>query len=257
MTVIVTMAGVGMRFRKQGYQVSKHMITAKGKTLFEWSIDSLKGFIDQPIVFACLDEHDQNWIRSKAESIGFRNVSVSSRPTVSLGQAQTAYDVLCNVDQNEVIWIYNIDTHIETGLSPTDIAGHQGCVHVFESTNPGMSFVRFGDNGQVVELAEKKVISKWATVGVYGFETAKLYKQLYEESYNNGRIQEVGGERYVAPMYQLLLGSGGRVVAPKLDTSAVSILGTPMEVLAFDPSVKPPSGSLMVVDSTMNNRPSK
>ena len=41
-TVIITMAGLGTRFRKAGYQVPKYMIEAKGKTLFEWSLDSLK-----------------------------------------------------------------------------------------------------------------------------------------------------------------------------------------------------------------------
>lgn len=44
MTIIITMAGMGMRFRNAGYTVSKYMIEAKGKTLFEWSMDSLLGF---------------------------------------------------------------------------------------------------------------------------------------------------------------------------------------------------------------------
>jgi NDP-sugar pyrophosphorylase family protein len=243
MTVVVTMAGAGSRFRNQGYQVPKHMIRARGKTLFEWSMESLQDFKDQHFVFACLDEHDAAWIERQAAAMGFRQVSVVSRPSLSLGQAQTAYDAMSKVDLHEAIWIYNIDTYIARGLSPSDMDGSQGCVHVFHSTNPAMSFVRFGDNDHVVELAEKKVISKWATVGVYGFESANLYRQLYEASYQDGRVQEVGGERYVAPMYQLLLNSGGKVSAPKLDLSAVYILGTPGEVLDFDPNVKPPYGS--------------
>jgi dTDP-glucose pyrophosphorylase len=242
-TVVVTMAGAGARFRTQGYQVPKHMIRARGRTLFEWSMDSLKEFSDQHFVFACLDEHDLVWIERQAAAMGFRQVTLAPRPKLSLGQAETAYDVMSRVDPHEVVWIYNIDTYIEQGLSPNDINGYQGCVHVFHSMNPAMSFVRFDHNDQVVELAEKKVISNWATVGVYGFETAKLYRQLYEASYQDRLVQEVSGERYVAPMYQLLLNSGGRVTAPMLDLSAVSILGTPQEVLHFDPSVKPPYGS--------------
>ena len=35
------MAGLGLRFKKAGYNVPKYMIEAKGKTLFEWSMDSL------------------------------------------------------------------------------------------------------------------------------------------------------------------------------------------------------------------------
>lgn len=244
MTVIVTMAGAGSRFRSQGYEVPKHMIRARGKTLFEWSMESLRSFFDQPFVFACLAEHDHQWIQERASGLGIRQVRVAPRAALSLGQAQTAYDVLLQAAANEEVWIYNIDTYIERGLAPSDMANHHGCVHVFESRNPGMSFVRYDEQGRVVELAEKKVISQWATVGVYGFTSAALYRQLYEEAYHAGGVEEVGGERYVAPMYQLLLRQGKRVCAPKLDLPAVHVLGTPLEVQAFDPMVTPPFGAL-------------
>lgn len=243
MTVIVTMAGAGSRFRTQGYEVPKYMIRARGKTLFEWSMESLRSFFGQHFIFASLAEHDAGWIERQAAAMGIGRVSVAPRAALSLGQAQTAYDVIGKADAAEDVWIYNIDTYIEHGLLPSDMSGHQGCVHVFESRNPGMSFVRYDDSGRVVELAEKKVISHWATVGVYGFESAELYKELYEEAYHAGGVQEVGGERYVAPMYQLLLRAGRSVCAPKLELAAVHILGTPQEVLDFDPLVKPPYGS--------------
>ena len=44
MTIIITMAGLGSRFRKAGYECPKYMIEAKGKTLFEWSMGSLIGY---------------------------------------------------------------------------------------------------------------------------------------------------------------------------------------------------------------------
>ena len=47
MTIIITMAGLGTRFKKAGYQCPKYMIEAKGKTLFEWSMDSLVGYNQQ------------------------------------------------------------------------------------------------------------------------------------------------------------------------------------------------------------------
>lgn len=243
MTVIVTMAGAGSRFRCQGYEVPKYMIRARGKTLFEWSMESLREFFGQHFIFACLEENDGKWIQEQAAAMGIRRMSVVPRAALSLGQAQTAYDVLDHAAAGEAVWIYNIDTYIEHGLTPLDMADHQGCVHVFESRNPGMSFVRYDDDGRVVELAEKKVVSHWATVGVYGFESATLYRQIYEEAYHAGGVKEVGGERYVAPMYQLLLQAGMSVCAPRLDLPVVHILGTPQEVLEFDPMVKPPYGS--------------
>ncbi len=46
-TIVITMAGLGSRFRKAGYTVPKYMIEARGKTLFEWSMESLAGFADE------------------------------------------------------------------------------------------------------------------------------------------------------------------------------------------------------------------
>jgi hypothetical protein len=40
---------------------------------------------------------------------------------------------------------------------------------------------------------------------IYGFASGSLYRQLFGEAYNAGGFEEVGGESYVAPMYQLLL----------------------------------------------------
>ena len=41
MNFLITMAGEGRRFREAGFTVPKMLIEAKGKTLLEWSIDSL------------------------------------------------------------------------------------------------------------------------------------------------------------------------------------------------------------------------
>ena len=41
MDIIITMAGLGSRFRKVGYNCPKYIIVAKGKSIFYWSIDIL------------------------------------------------------------------------------------------------------------------------------------------------------------------------------------------------------------------------
>jgi NDP-sugar pyrophosphorylase family protein len=243
MTVIITMAGAGNRFRSLGYTVSKHMIFANGKTLFEWSMESLKLFYNQLFIFATLFEHDAEWITETAERMGIFNSKIISRPLLSRGQAETAFDVLGSVTDNEPLWIFNIDTYIEYGLSPADLLGYDGCVPVFYSDEPGLSYVRKDTSGRVFELAEKKVISQFATVGMYGFSSASLYRDLYHKGYECGFLPLVSGERYVAPLYQLLLTTGSSVIAPQINNAAVHVLGTPAQIVSFDPLVVPPKGS--------------
>lgn len=245
MTVLIAMAGLGSRFKERGYLVPKHRIMARGRTLMDWSLLSLSAFFGQRFIFACLDEEDGNWIHSRATSLGIYEVVIAKRSSVSRGQAETAFDALAHSELSEPLWIYNIDTCVAPNvMHPQDLDAAAGCVPAFYCSEPNMSFVRYGSGNEVIAIAEKKPVSMWATVGLYGFHSAALFAERYKEAYDCGRIEITCGERYVAPIYQLLLDRGERVVAPRLRMEDVNILGTPAQILAFDPSVHPPFGSI-------------
>ena len=60
MNLVITMAGLGTRFRKAGYTVPKYQIMAHGKTLFEWSMESLASFRrPEEIYFFILRNEDE------------------------------------------------------------------------------------------------------------------------------------------------------------------------------------------------------
>jgi hypothetical protein len=244
MTVLITMAGLGSRFKDRGYLPPKFRIVARGRTLMDWSLLSLQAFFGQRFIFACLDEEEGDWIRSAAAALGIAEIVVAKRTGVSRGQAETAFDALAHADRSEPLWIYNIDTCVRpNAMRPQDLGTAVGCIPVFHCSEPNMSFVRYGTGNDVIEVAEKQPISSWATVGLYGFSSAAGFAQYYEEAYDAGRIRLMQGERYVAPIYELMLIHGKRVLAPRLELEDVVILGTPAQVLAFDPAAQPPFGS--------------
>ncbi len=244
MTVLITMAGLGSRFRQSGYLPPKFRIMARGRTLMDWSLLSLRAFFAERFVFACLDEEDGDWIRSAAAALGIAGPVIAKRSGVSRGQAETAFDALSYVDPSQPLWIYNIDTCVTPdAMHPRDLGTAAGCIPVFDCSEPNMSFVRYGSSEAVIEIAEKRPISSWATVGLYGFRSAASFAEHYESAYERGRVKIAHGERYVAPIYELMINAGERVVAPRLSPDDVTILGTPAQVLAFDPAAQPPYGN--------------
>ena len=244
MTVLITMAGLGSRFKERGYLPPKFRIVARGRTLMDWSLVSLQSFFGERFIFACLEEEDGDWIRSTAAALGIAEVVVAKRSGVSRGQAETAFDALVHVDPSQPLWIYNIDTCVRpSAMRPQDLGTAAGCVPVFHCAEPNMSFVRYGSGDDVIEIAEKQPISSWATVGLYGFRSAAHFAERYQEAYDQGRIRMVQGERYVAPIYELMLIKGERIIAPRLAMEDVNILGTPAQVLVFDPAALPPFGN--------------
>ena len=82
--VVITMGGLGSRFRKAGYTVPKYMIEAKGKTLFEWSLISLEGYkadVHQYVFIAMADEENdvKTFIETKCQELGLENYHVIIR----------------------------------------------------------------------------------------------------------------------------------------------------------------------------------
>ena len=246
MSVIITMAGHGSRFTNSGYLVPKYRIFARGYSLFYWSMLSLSNFFDEHFIFVCLSSHDIDWIKQQAIAIGINDFSFHLLDNVSKGQAETAYSALHLAKEQQPLWIYNIDTYVLGGyMKPNDIANFSGCVYVFCTNSPLRSYVQYDEDGRVINIAEKQIISDWAAVGLYGFSNVSEYKQAYIMAYIQNKVKLTNNEQYVAPLYNMLILQNKPVVTPKLpDSNMYSSLGTPEQLLDFDSLVRPPYGNI-------------
>lgn len=235
--IVITMGGLGIRFRKIGYSIPKYMIEAKGKTLFEWSMISLEGYKDsanQYIFIAMKDDicDVEGFIKKKCEELKIQNYHVIIIDYLTDGQATTAMmaEKYWNLD-NELL-IYNIDTYVEANeMNSAELKG-DGFIPCFQGEGNHWSFVRLDEAGKVVEIKEKKRISKYCTLGAYYFKSCQLYKKLYNEYYSRNE-KLVNGEKYVAPLYDYLLSKGGEIYISDINPEKVHVLGTPEELCEF------------------------
>lgn len=235
--IVITMGGLGSRFRKMGYTVPKYMIEAKGKTLFEWSMISLEGYRDRAdrYIFIAMKDAEQDveaFIRAKCAGLGLEKYDVILLDYLTDGQATTAMKAAGLWNEDHALLIYNIDTYVEAGeMNSRELKG-DGFIPCFQGEGDHWSFVRLDETGKAVEIREKKRISRYCTLGAYYFRTCRLYRELYEEYYGQTR-ELVNGEKYVAPLYDYLLSKGGEIYISDIDPARVHVLGTPEELLAF------------------------
>lgn len=235
--IVITMGGLGSRFRKAGYTVPKYMIEAKGKTLFEWSLISLNGYKEQTDTYIFIAMKDdtcdvETFIDSKCQALGINKYKIILLDYLTDGQASTAMLAEKYWNPMHSLLIYNIDTYVEAGeMNSSELRG-DGFIPCFQAPGDHWSFVRLDDNGKVAEIKEKQRISKYCTLGAYYFKSCALYKSLYEEYYN--QTQElVNGEKYVAPLYDYLLKKNGKIYISDIDPERVHVLGTPEELETF------------------------
>lgn len=236
--VVITMGGLGSRFRKAGYTVPKYMIEAKGKTLFEWSLISLEGYTDRvdKYVFLAMEDETvdvEGFVRGKCAELGITNYELILLDHLTDGQATTALLANKYWDPKHALLVYNIDTYVEAGEMNWQELKGDGFIPCFQADGDHWSFVRLDDAGRVVEIKEKQRISPYCTLGAYYFKTCELYETLYHEYYDVPRDDLVNGEKYIAPLYDYLLSKGGDIYISDIAPERVHVLGTPEELEAF------------------------
>lgn len=235
MNIVITMAGLGNRFRKAGYHIPKYMLSAHGKTLFEWSMISLTGFFspsNQYYFIVRKEDQAKSFIRGECQKIGIINPKIIEIDYVTAGQAQTVIEAKAYWNTMDSLLIYNIDTYIEPNeMNFSQLMG-DGFLPCFKGRGDHWSFVKLNEQGEAIEIREKKRISENCTVGAYYFRTTVLFSELYKELYIDNQYSEAG-EQYVAPMYNLLLKKGGKIYISDIPSNKVHVLGTPEEYEEF------------------------
>ena len=244
-TVAITMAGLGSRFREAGYTRPKYEIVVGGRPLFDWSMMALSAFRDAGWAFSFAargEEEPRPFLTRRCEALGIRMADLVELDAPTDGQATTALFLAERAEPSLPFAIFNIDTFVRPGaMDPGTIApGAAGWVPCFPGPGDSWSFAREDKDGRVVELREKTRISPHATLGLYWFRTAALYRELYREFFAGGAGTEKG-ERYVAPMYNRLIEDGELVTLSVVPLEDVGMLGTPDQVERFEQA--PPAGA--------------
>lgn len=235
MNIIITMAGLGSRFRKAGYEMPKYMIKARGKTLFEWSMDSLLGYhghVSKYVFVVRREDGAADFIREQSRRYGIQQVEVVEIDHMTDGQATTCMLAIPFCNPEESVLIYNIDTYVEPyEMKYEDLAG-DGHIPCFHGKGDHWSFARLDTEGRVAEVREKVRISDNCTLGAYYFSSAELYQRMYEEYYaDDSRMEK--NEKYIAPLYNYMIEKGLSVTISLVDERKVHVLGTPEELQEF------------------------
>ena len=104
-----------------------------------------------------------------------------------------------------------------------------GCISIFNNSNPKFSYAKCDENGYVIEVAEKKVISNNATTGIYywrkGSDCVKYTEQMISKNIR------VNNEFYNCPVYNQAI-SDNKIIKPFFVEKMIP-LGTPEDLKAY------------------------
>jgi len=223
-TLVLCMAGLYRRFREAGYTTPKFLLTVQGRTILSIIVDAL----DPKSLVLVANERDRGHEAAIRDAVGrCRLLWVGDTG----GQAETAAIGARAVEGDGPIVFHNVDTILrgrDLEAVGRRLAEADGYIDVFDSDEPVFSYVAVED-GRIVEIREKVVISRHATTGLYGFASAEAYLRACDAT-----SQRSGGEFYISDVYQTLLDRGARLVIN--DTSEgheTLVLGTPRQYESY------------------------
>lgn len=230
------MAGRGSRFQDAGYAFPKPLIDINGQTMIEIVINNLRPTTDHKFIFICQKEHydkyDLHNILKNATNNKFEVVLING---ITKGAACTVLCATQYINNDDDILIANSDQFIQFDINDfiKEARGNNkdGLIMTFKASHPKWSYARVDNKGVVLEVAEKKVISDKATVGIYYFKKGSDFVKG-AQSMIKKNIQH-NNEFYVCPVYNEIILAGGQVYISDIKPEEMHGLGTPEDLEQF------------------------
>tara|TARA_B110000977_G_scaffold201663_1_gene297586 strand:- start:9092 stop:10468 length:1377 start_codon:yes stop_codon:yes gene_type:complete len=231
MNILIPMAGAGKRFADAGYMFPKPIIEIRNKPMIQWVIDSLK--INANYIFIVQKEHQEKFNIKSVLKILKPNCKVIELDEITEGAACTTLLAKKYINNNKPLIIANSDQFIKWNSSKSlynfNSKKYDGAILTFEAIHPKWSYAKCNKSNFVTEVAEKKVISKNATVGVYYWKKGSQYVK-YAEQMIKKNIR-VNNEFYVCPVFNEAIKDKKKIVIEKVDE--MHGLGTPEDLNNF------------------------
>lgn len=229
MKLVLTMAGRYQRFVDAGYPLPKYLLPWGDHSILSTILSCMPKEGSLSDIFLIGNERDAAFMPHVRVIMESHNISRQNLILIedTSGQAETAFLGLnaCYIKDDESVLFHNIDTILyfrDFEFIAETLKGCHGFIDVFEANNKEYSFVIEKD-GKVLEIAEKVVVSNRATSGLYGFSSARLFRDYYTRH----------ASTYISELYREMIEDGLdlRVGTLHKETDTV-VLGTPAEYLS-------------------------
>ncbi|MFI1919356.1 NTP transferase domain-containing protein [Nocardia sp. NPDC020380] len=211
MKIIMPMAGRGTRLAGARGDLPKPLVPLADRPMLAWAMDSLRTVDCDTFIAVVLSEHERHFgisdiVREHWSDSPVEIVAVDSVPPGQLCSVLAAERLF----QDDDILIAACDTVVVSSIGhdieSARAEGICGLISVAGLPGEHWSFARADQSGQVLEVAEKRRISEWASTGLYWFSDGTQFSRESKRLIRTGPT--TNGEHYVIPVYGEYLKAG-------------------------------------------------
>ena len=231
LNILIPMAGAGSRFKEAGYIFPKPLIEINNKPMIQTVLDSLN--LEGNFIFIVQKDHQKKYNINSVLKILKPNCKIIELNELTEGAACTTLLAKSYINNKNPLIIANSDQFIKwdsvKSMYNFNSKKIDGGILTFEAIHPKWSYAKTDKNNLVTEVAEKKVISKNATVGVYFWKRGDDYVK-YAEQMIKKNIR-VNNEFYVCPVFNEAIKDKKKIIIDPVEE--MHGLGTPDDLNNF------------------------
>jgi capsule biosynthesis phosphatase len=231
MNIIIPIGGIGQRFKDEGYDLPKPLISALGKPMIYHVIGSL--YLESTdTVHIVYHNHlkEFNFETLIKFYFPYINIKFISLDYLTKGAAETVLrglETFTEEELNDNILLLDCDTFYNDDI----VAGYKSAptknaIFYFNSTdpNPIYSYINL-DGITVTDIKEKIKISDNANTGAYGFESSRELKQYCT------KVLDLDKEVYISCVYEEMLKDNKTIIGGKIES--FNCVGTPLQLKTY------------------------
>ncbi|MEY4986533.1 MAG: hypothetical protein RL567_312 [Bacteroidota bacterium] len=231
------MAGLGSRFVEEGYSLPKPFIDVDGLPMIVRVLDNLN-YPDAQYILIARSEHLEQYpaIVASIES-RFPNIRFVPVDRLTEGTACTILFARQHINNENPLLIANsdqlVDLNILDFIADAGMRDLDGSILCFKDAdlNPKWSFAQVDEDGLVIQVKEKVVISDLATVGIYYFSRGSDFvNSAIDMIIQNDRVNN---EFYTCPSYNYAINAGKRIGVFLIDALQMHGIGTPADLKEY------------------------
>jgi HAD superfamily hydrolase (TIGR01509 family) len=231
LNILIPMAGAGSRFAQQGYTFPKPLIEVNGKPMIQVVVENLN--IEAHFIFIVQKEHYEKYSLKYLLNLIAPGCDIVQLDGITEGAACSTLLAKTYINNDNPLLIANSDQFVEWNSNECMYAFAadeiDGGIVTFEATHPKWSYALVGSDGFVSEVAEKKVISNTATVGIYYWKKGSDYVKYAEQMIDKN--VRVNNEFYVCPVFNQAIADNKKIKIKQINS--MWGIGTPEDLNHF------------------------
>ncbi|ESQ78648.1 glycosyltransferase family 2 protein [Asticcacaulis sp. YBE204] len=242
MRYLIPIASEDNLFPKEEYHFPKPLIEVGGTPMIGLVIDSIKARDPSASFIFVIRRQDavEYSLDAALELLAGADAKIVQLTHPTMGAVCTALMAVDHIADDEPLVICNGDQILDADLSAIAhkfvSQGYDGGVVTFNSVHPRWSYVRENEAGDVIETAEKRVLSRKAIAGYYYFKSGQQFIEATKQYLL--KSDPIGGKYYLSPVLNEIVLSGGRVGQFEIPTDDYITFYSPQRIEFYQNEVK-------------------